>query len=87
MNDTQHLISGLFSHHLGLIVICLAFLSLLYQNVINGRKIHLPGHFFLLYGLGEMFLVYSSYELLNSNLTVSTIEGMNGLISLYLYFH
>jgi hypothetical protein len=87
MNDKYDSMSGLFSHHLGLIVIGLAFLSLLYQNVINGKKIYLPGHFFLLYGLGEIFLVYSSYDLLNSNLTVSMIEGMLGLISLYIYFH
>ena len=87
MNETQDSISSFFIHHLGLIVIGLAFLSLLYQNVINGKKIHLPGHFFLIYGLGEMFLVYSTYGLFDTSLSVSVIEGMLGLISLYLYFY
>jgi len=87
MNETQDSISRFFIHHLGLIVIGLAFLSLLYQNVINGKKIHLPGHFFLIYGLGEIFLVYSSYGLFDTTLSVSVIEGMLGLISLYLYFY
>lgn len=87
MNEMQDSFSKLFSHNLGLIVIGLAFLSLLYQNVINGKKIHLPGHFFLIYGLGEMFLVYSSYGLLNTTLSISAIEGTIGLISLYLYFY
>lgn len=80
------LFTGIIQHHVGLIFIFIAFLSLLYQHIINGKKIYLPGHFFLIYGLGEIFLVLSSYYLLNEALSVSMLEGVLGIISLYLYF-
>jgi ascorbate-specific PTS system EIIC-type component UlaA len=80
------LLTGIIQHHAGLILIFIAFLSLLYQRIINGKKIYLPGHFFLIYGLGEIFLVLSSYYLLNEALSVSMLEGILGIISLYLYF-
>lgn len=86
MNDKQKKFIGIRKHHIGLILIGCAFLSLLYQHIVNGVKIYLPGHFFLIYGLGCSFLVISSYFLLNENLSVSALEGILGILSLYFYF-
>ena len=72
-------------HHLGLSFIVLAFMSLFYQKFVNGKKVYLPGHFFLIYAIGCFFLSYSMWEQ-NSHRFIVFLEGLLGILGLYFYF-
>lgn len=72
-------------HHLGLSFIVLAFLSLFYQKFVNGKKVYLPGHFFLIYAIGCILLSYSMWEQ-NAHPFIIFLEGLLGVLGLYFYF-
>lgn len=72
-------------HHLGLSFIVLAYISLFYQKFVNGKKVYVPGHFFLIYSIGCFFLSYSMWEQDSHNIIVF-LEGLLGVLSLYFYF-
>lgn len=72
-------------HHIGLSFIVLAFISLFYQKFVNGKKVYLPGHFFLIYSIGCFFLSYSMWEQ-NADKIIIFLEGLLGLLGLYFYF-
>ena len=72
-------------HHLGLSFIVLAFMSLFYQKFVNGKKVYLPGHFFLIYAIGCFFLSYSMWEQ-QSHMFIVFLEVLLGVLGLYFYF-
>ncbi len=72
-------------HYIGLALIVLAFMSLFYQKMFNGKKVYVPGHFFLIYAIGCFFLSYSMWQQNNHYLIVS-LEGLLGALGLYFYF-
>jgi len=72
-------------HHIGLSIIVLAFIPLFYQKFVNGKKVYLPGHFFLIYSIGCFFLSYSMWEQ-NADKIIIFLEGLLGLLGLYFYF-
>jgi O-antigen ligase len=76
---------GFIEHHLGLSFIIIAFLSLFFQTFVKGKKIYLPGHFFLIYSVGCFFLSYSMWQKKES-ITIIGLELMLGLLGLYFYF-
>lgn len=79
------LVIDYIEHHLGLSFIVLAFMSLFYQKFVNGKKVYLPGHFFLIYAIGCFFLSYSMWEQ-NSHNFIVFLEGLLGVLGLYFYF-
>ena len=44
------------AHHLGLAVIVFSLLNLVIQKMVYGKRIQLPGHFFLTYAIGAAIL-------------------------------
>jgi hypothetical protein len=90
MNPTKNIMidanlaTGDIAHHIGLSLIVLAFLSLFYQKYVNGKKVYLPGHFFLIYAIGCFFLSYSMWEQ-HSHKLIIFLEGLLGVLGLYFY--
>ena len=82
--DTE-LLYNFSEHHIGLAFIVIAFLSLFYQKFINGKKVYLPGNFFLIYSIGCFFLSYSMWKQ-NMNIYIIILEGLLGILGLYFYF-
>jgi len=80
------IVEGFIEHHLGLSFIVLAFLSLFYQSYVKGKKVNLPGHFFLIYSIGCFFLSYSMWQQ-KSSFTIIGLEMMLGFLGLYFYFN
>lgn len=72
-------------HHIGLLFIVIAFMSLFYQKMFNGKKVYLPGHFFLIYAIGCFFLSYSMWQQ-NDDYLITSLEGLLGVLGLYFYF-
>jgi hypothetical protein len=73
-------------HHLGLSFIVVAFVSLFYQKFVNDKKVHLPGHFFLIYAIGCFFLSYSMWNQ-NAHVFIVFLECIIGVLGLYFYFY
>tara|TARA_B100000700_G_C14265085_1_gene498872 strand:- start:239 stop:490 length:252 start_codon:yes stop_codon:yes gene_type:complete len=71
-------------HHLGLIFIILAFVSLFYEKFVNGKNVYLPGHFFLIYAIGCFILSYSMWKQ-NTHSFIVILEGLLGVLGLYFY--
>ena len=72
-------------HHIGLTLIVIAFISLFYQKMFNGKKVYVPGHFFLIYAIGCFFLSYSMWQQ-NKHYLIISLEGLLGALGLYFYF-
>jgi len=73
-------------HYIGLSLIIIAFMSLFYQKTFNGKKVYVPGHFFLIYAIGCFFLSYSMWQQNTDNIIVSLLECLLGALGLYFYF-
>jgi len=80
------IVVGSIQHHLGLSFIVLAFLSLFYQSAVKGKRVNVPGHFFLIYAIGCFFLSYSMWQQ-QMNYTIIGLEAMLGILGLYFYFN
>lgn len=85
LKDTK-MVEGFIEHHLGLSFIIIAFLSLFYQSFVKGKKVNLPGHFFLIYAIGCFSLSYSMWKQ-NASFTIVGLEMMLGILGLYFYFN
>lgn len=77
-------VTGVNAHHIGLVMVLLAWLSIIYQKM-RGTKIYLPGHFFFLYGIGVLILSYSMWKK-DEKITVVLFEAFIGISSILIYF-
>jgi len=74
---------GYVEHHLGLILVLSGWLSLIVARL-QGSRVKLPGHFFLLYGLGCFALAYSMMQ--KELVGPMWLEAAIGVVSLFFYF-
>lgn len=72
-------------YDLGLILYIFAFASLIYYYL-NGKKVHLPGPFFLLTSLGAFFMVFHTVRL-NKPVFVVLSRLFIALTALFFYFN
>lgn len=73
---------GYVEHHLGLVLVLSGWLSLIVAKL-QGAKVSLPGHFFLLYGLGCFALAYSMAQ--KELVGPMWLELAIGLVSIFFY--
>jgi predicted membrane channel-forming protein YqfA (hemolysin III family) len=78
-------LSVIITPDLGLVVILLSLASLLIQKTVYGRKIALPGHFFLLYGLGALILFLSEVIYNPQDVSRAVLELLAALFGFYFY--
>ncbi len=69
---------------LGIFIIFIGYVSLLYL-VFTGRKINVPGPYFLLVGLGSALSAYNMVKR-NRSMHVILMEASIALSALYVYF-
>ena len=62
-------------HHLGLAFIVFSLLNLVVQKMVYGKRIQLPGHFFLTYAAGALILGHYG-------LTTGSGDSISGLLDL-----
>ena len=77
-------LSNYIQHNFAVLIYGLAFLSLFYYALI-GKKINVPGPFFLLMGIGGVFMTYDQIKF-NMPLYIILIRLFYTLVSFYLYF-
>ena len=74
----------IFEYDVGHAMIVVGYLSLLYL-ALSGRKINVPGPYFLLVGLGSALSAYSMVQR-NRPVHVLIMQSFIALSSLYIYF-
>lgn len=76
---------GYIEHHIGLIFILIAWGSLLISKL-RGFRVKLPGHFFMLYGIGCLLIGWGMYyKSDNIGQGPMILEIAIGILSIFFY--
>jgi hypothetical protein len=82
--DFTYTLQKYLEHDLAMILIVIGYVSLVYL-ALTGKKVSVPGPYFLLVGLGSALATYSMIKR-NKPTHIVVMEAFMALSSLYLYF-
>ena len=74
------------AHHLGLEFIVFSFLTLIIQKMVYGKRIQLPGHFFLTYAFGAAILGHYGLTSGAGDSVSGLLDILTAVLALTLFF-